>query len=121
MPFEIHQEKSIQRDPLSVYQAGMKAVEKLQGKFVSTDAAKFKFEAKFPKTILGKTLGDRTYFSCIIHQEGEGCQVVVDIYPLDAVERKLLFGARKGVSATVASWFFAHLENNLGIPAKESN
>ena len=121
MPFEIHQEKSIPRDPQSVYQAGLKAVEKLQGKFVSTDAAKFKFEAKFPKTILGKTLGDRTYFSCLINTEGDGSHVVVDIYPLDAVERKLMFGARKGVSATVASWFFAHLENNLGIPVQSSN
>jgi hypothetical protein len=41
---------------------------------------------------------------------------VVDAFPLDAVERKLLFGARKGVTLTVVTWFPAHLENNLGMP-----
>jgi hypothetical protein len=117
MPLEIHQEKQIQRDPQSVYQAGLKAAEKFQGKFVSTDAAKSRFEVKFPKTILGKLLGDRTYLSCEVRADGDGSLVVVDAYPLDAVERKLLFGARKGVTTTVVTWFFAHLENNLGIAA----
>jgi hypothetical protein len=28
----------------------------------------------------------------------------------------LLFGARKGVTQTVVTWFMAHLEHNLGIP-----
>ena len=116
MSLDVHQEKSIQRDPQSVFQAGLKAVEKLEGKTVTSDAAKARFEVKFPKTILGKTLGDRTYLSCEIRPEGDGSLVVVDAYPLDALERKLLFGARKGVTATVVTWFFAHLEHNLGVP-----
>jgi len=32
---------------------------------------------------------------------------VVDAFPLDAVERKLLFGARKGATQTVVTWFIA--------------
>jgi hypothetical protein len=113
MSFDVHQEKPIQRDPQSIFQAGLKAVEKLEGKTVSSDAAKTRFEVKFPKTILGKTLGDRTFLSCEIRPQGDGSLVVVDAYPLDALERKLLFGARKGVTATVVTWFFAHLEHNL--------
>jgi hypothetical protein len=27
-----------------------------------------------------------------------------------------MFGARKGVTLTVVTWFIAHLEHNLGIP-----
>jgi len=41
---------------------------------------------------------------------------VVDAFPLDAVERKLMVGARKGVAQTVVTWFIAHLEHNLGLP-----
>jgi hypothetical protein len=116
MSFDVNEEKSIQRDPQSVYQAGLKAAEKLQGNMVKADAAKTHFEVKFPKTILGKTLGDRTYMTCDISAQGEGSLVKVNVYPLDALERKLMFGARKGVSATVVTWFFAHLEHNLGVP-----
>ncbi len=50
--------------------------------------------------------------------EGEGCLVVLDAYPLDAIDRKLMFGARKGVTQTVVTWFTAHLENNLGLLVK---
>lgn len=116
MSFDVHQEKSIPREPQSVFQAGLKVVEKFEGKLVSSDAAKIRFEARVPKTILGKTLGERTYLACEIRPAGEGCLVVVDAYPLDAVERKLMFGARKGVTATVVTWFMAHLEHTLGIP-----
>jgi hypothetical protein len=50
---------------------------------------------------------------------GQGGLVVVDAFPLDALERKLMFGARKGVTLTVVTWFIAHLENNLGMaPAR---
>jgi len=30
----------------------------------------------------------------------------------------LMFGARKGVTLTVVTWFTAHLEHNLGMPAQ---
>ena len=70
-------------------------------------------EARFPKVILGKTLGERTQLSCQIKAQGQGSAVVIDAYPLDALERKLLFGARKGVTLTVVTWFIAHMEHNL--------
>jgi hypothetical protein len=114
MPFEQHQEKNYSNDAQSLYQAALKATQKLDGSLVSSLPEKFKLEARFPKTILGKVLGERTYLSCEIRPQGEGSLVVVDAYPLDALERKLLFGARKGVSQTVVAWFTAHLENNLG-------
>jgi hypothetical protein len=47
---------------------------------------------------------------------GEGGIAVVDAFPLDAVERKLMFGARPGVTQTIVTWFIAHLEHNLGLP-----
>jgi hypothetical protein len=62
------------------------------------------------------TLGERTELSCEVRADGEAGIVVVDAFPLDAVERKLMFGARKGVTLTVVTWFIAHLEHNLGLP-----
>jgi hypothetical protein len=116
MPFEQHQEKTYTRDAQSIYQAALKATDKLQGKIISSAPETFRLTARFPKVILGQTLGERTELSCEVRGNGEGSIVVVDAFPLDAVERKLMFGARKGVTKTVVTWFIAHLENNLGVP-----
>ena len=114
MSFEQHQEKTYSQTTQQVFQAALKAVEKLEGSLVSNSLEKFLMEVKFNKTILGNVLGERTHLTCEVRPQGTESLVVVDAYPLDAVGRKLLFGARKGVTATVVSWFLAHLENNLG-------
>jgi hypothetical protein len=116
MPFEQHQEKNYAKDAQSIYQAALKTTEKLGGKIISSTPEAFRLTARFPKVILGQTLGERTELSCEVRANGEGGTVVVDAFPLDAVERKLMFGARKGVTLTVVTWFIAHLENNLGLP-----
>ncbi len=116
MPFEQHKEKNYSRDAQTIYQAALKATEKLEGKIISSSPEQYRFTARFPKVILGKTLGERTELACEVRVEGEGGVAVVDAFPLDAVERKLMFGARPGVTLTVVTWFIAHLENNLGLP-----
>lgn len=115
MPYDVHQEKDYSKEARSVYDAALKAVEKLGGKMLSSSLDDLRLEVKFDKTILGQVLGDRTQLTCVIQPEGEGSRVVIDAYPLDAVGRKLMFGARKGVTQTVITWFIAHLENNLNI------
>ena len=116
MPYDQHQEKNYQKDAQSIYQAALKATEKMDGKVISSTPERLSFKARFPKVIFGKTLGERTELSCEIRPDGEGGLAVVDAFPLDAVERKLMFGARPGITKTVVTWFIAHLENNLGIP-----
>ena len=116
MPFEQHQEKNYPKDAQSIFQAALKVTEKLDGKIINSAPEKLRLVARFPKVILGQTLGERTELSCEVRAEGDGGIVVVDAFPLDAVERKLMFGARKGVTQTVVTWFIAHLEHNLGIP-----
>jgi hypothetical protein len=118
MPYEHHQEKSYPADAQKVFQAALTATEKLQGKIIKSEPEKFRFEANFPKVVLGKTLGERTFCSCEVTVQGESCLVVLDAYPLDALNRKLQFGARKGVTQTLVSWFTAHLEHNLGLLVK---
>jgi hypothetical protein len=117
VPFEQHKEKNYSKDAQSIYNAALKASEKLGGKIVSSAPDQFRFTARFPKVILGKTLGERTELSCAVRADSEGSIAVVDAFPLDAVERKLMFGARPGVTLTLVTWFIAHLDNNLGLPA----
>ena len=112
MAFEQHQERKYSKDAKSIFEAALKVTEKFDGKVIASAPEKFSFTARFPKVILGQTLGERTELSCSVSAEGA---VVVDAFPLDAVERKLMFGARKGVTLTVVTWFIAHLEHNLGI------
>ena len=113
MPYEQHQEKKYSHDQKKVYDAALKSVEKLKGQILSSKPEDFRFEVKFDKTLLGKVLGERTNLTCAIQVDGEQSKVVVDAYPLDAVGRKLLFGARKGVTQEVIHLFTQHLENNL--------
>ena len=113
MPYDVHQEKSYTQDRGTVYSAALKSVEKLKGQILKSKPDEFRFEVKFDKTLLGKVLGDRTQMTCVIQADGDGSKVVMDIYPLNAVGQKLMFGARKGVSEEVIGLFIEHLENTL--------
>jgi hypothetical protein len=114
MPFTIHDEKQYLSSSDAVYQAALAAIEGLEGKILSQDPAVGTVEARFDKKILGKVLGDRTEMKVTISAPSSGSSAVaVEIYPLNAVGQKLMFGARKGVSRTVANWFYAHLEHRL--------
>jgi len=112
--FTIHDEKQYSSSSEAVFQAALGAIEGLEGKILNQDPAAGTFEARFDKKILGKVLGDRTEMKVTISAPGSGSSAVaVEIYPLNAVGQKLMFGARKGVSRTVADWFYAHLEHRL--------
>lgn len=113
MPYDIHQEKNYTQERGAVYNAALKSIEKLKGQTVKSKPENFQIEVKFDKTVLGKVLGDRTQMTCVVQLDSEGSKVVLDIYPLDAVGRKLMFGARKGVSEEVLRLFIENLESNL--------
>jgi hypothetical protein len=119
MPFEQHKEKSYSKDIQSIYQAGLSAMQKLDGKIISSEPEGYRFTARFPKVVLGKTLGERTELSLAVRADGEGGVAVVEAFPLDVLERKLMFGARPGVTLTVVTWFIAYLENALGLPPSQ--
>lgn len=114
MSFTIHETKEYAHPAGDVQQAALGAVAGLQGKVLAQSDGQL--EAKFDKTIHGKVLGDRTQFKVTIQPlSAEACQVVVEAFPIDAVGRKLMFGARKGVTRTVLDWYWAHLEHRLGV------
>jgi len=115
MPFEVKQEKQYPKPATAVFEAAMKAVSALGGKVLKQNPTNGEFEVTFDKKVLGKVLGDRTQMAAKVTAQGaESSGIAIEIYPLDAIGRKLMFGARKGVSETVATWFLAHLEHHLG-------
>ncbi len=112
MPFTVKETRRYDQPKEAVETAVLAAISGLEGKLLKQESTRI--EAKFDKKILGKILGDRTQIEIDLEETSEGgCGVYLTIYPLDAIGRKLMFGARKGVPQTVASWFWAHLEHHL--------
>jgi hypothetical protein len=114
MDYTITQKKTYAQAPDAVYKAALGAVAGLEGEVLQEDAAAGTIQAKFDKRIHGQTLGDRTQIEIAVTADGDaGSAISVDLYPIDPVGRKLMFGARKGVTQKVMEWFFAHLEHRL--------
>ncbi len=114
MSYTITEEKTYTHSTSAVFAAAQGAVAGLQGKVLKEDSAAGTLEAQFDKKIHGKVLGDRTQFQVQVKEDGAGgTAVAVEGFPIDAVGRKLMFGARKGVVRTVLDWYWAHLEHRL--------
>lgn len=115
MAFEVSETRTYAAAPATVFQAAQAAVAGLKGQVLKTEAAKRRLEARFDKKLRGKVLGDRTQIEVQVNEPGPGrSTVAVLVYPLDALNRRLQFGARKGVPETVMAWFFEFLEQQLG-------
>jgi hypothetical protein len=123
MSYTIKEEKSYPHSADTVQLAAQGAVEGLAGKIISQDKSAGRMEVQFDKKILGKVLGERTHMEIeIAALSEEESNLALLAYPLDALGRKLMFGARKGVTRTVLNWFIAHLEHRLpNKPNSESN
>lgn len=113
MPYTIRETKSYAAAPEAVFQAALGAVDGLGGKVESKESDSGAVEVLFDKKIQGKVLGDRTRMHVQVNGTGANSELVLEAYPVDAVGRKLQFGARKGVTQQVVGWFFAHVEHRL--------
>ncbi len=113
MPFTTKETRNYSQTSTQVFEAAKKAVAGLQGKILKEDASAGTLQGQFDKKILGKTLGDRSEILVTISAAGTDTSISTEVYPINPVGQKLMFGARKGVSQTVNSWFWAHLEYNL--------
>lgn len=114
MSYTITEEKVYTQTNTSVFEAAQAAIVGLKGKILKQEPATQTLEVQFDKTIHGKVLGDRTRFLIQVKDKTVGeTAVSVEAYPIDAVGRKLMFGARQGVTRTVLDWYWAHLEHQL--------
>ena len=111
--YDISESKVFSQTEEQVLQAIKGAIAGLEGEIIEAREDQKKLKVYFPKTILGNTLGDRTHALVEWEAVDGGTQVSVLAYPVDAVQRKLQFGARKGVTRKVVTWFWAHVEHRL--------
>jgi hypothetical protein len=115
MPYTVKESKTYAKPPAQVYQAAQKAVAGLEGKLLAEDPAAGTLTGQFDKKIHGQVLGDRTQVLVTVSAAGEDeTAVAVELYPINPVGQKLMFGARQGVPQKVTAWYWAHLEHNLG-------
>lgn len=114
MDFSIKEKKTYPYSIDKIHEAVNGAVQGLEAKITRKDEASGRVEVQFNKTILGKVLGERTFMEINIGAvSSDESNLELLAYPLDALGRKLMFGARKGVTQTVVNWFIAHLEHRL--------
>jgi len=114
MPYTVTKTTNYPHDVETVYTAAKGAIEGLEGKISKESADKLTLAVNFPKTILGKVLGDRAFMQVEVTAGDNGSSNLnLTAYPLDAVGAKLNFGARKGALKTLITWFDAHLEHRL--------
>ena len=115
MPYTLHEEKVYPYTPEALTKAILGAIDGLEGKVLKHEPGSGRIEAKFNKTILGNVLGDRTQIELdLTAASPTDTQLSLTIYPINPVGQKLQFGARKGVSKKVMTWFFAHVDHRLG-------
>lgn len=114
MPFTVKESRTYEQTQENAYAAAKKAIAGLEGKVLTEDVTAGTIQGQFDKKIHGKVLGDRSQILIGITSENSSTKVDVEAYPINPVGQKLMFGARKGVVPTVVSWFWAHLEHNLG-------
>ena len=114
MPYTIQEEKTFAVSRQALIKAALGAIAGLEGEVLKQDADSGRIVAKFKKTILGKVLGDRSQleldFESLTPDES---RLEMTIFPINPIGQPLQFGARKGVSRTVLTWFIAHVEHRL--------
>ncbi len=114
MPYTIEEEKIFQASAADLQKAILGAIGGLEGEVLKHDAEAGRIEVKFPKTILGNVLGDRTQMELDLESvSASETKLALKIYPINPVGQVLQFGARKGVPRKVMTWFFAHTEHRL--------
>jgi hypothetical protein len=114
MPYTLIEEKTYPVSAEKLTQAVLGAINGLEGSVLKHNPETGRIEAKFNKTILGKVLGDRSQIEIdLAVVSPEEAKITATVYPINPIGQKLQFGARKGISRTVMTWFFAHVEHRL--------
>lgn len=114
MPYEIQQKVTYSQSFVEVYKAAYLTVQALGGKIIKNDLEHKQLFGQMDKKLQGKILGDRSQLEMTFSADAEGNTVLsMYAYPLNAINQKLMFGARKGVVETVLQAFFEEVAKNL--------
>jgi len=114
MPYEISRKVTYPQSIEEVYKAAYQTIIALGGKVVKHDLDNKQLVGWMDKKLYGKILGDRSQLEITLTSDEDGNTVLsVYAFPLNAINQKLMFGARPGVVDTVLKAFFEEVTKRL--------
>jgi hypothetical protein len=117
MPYEVKEARTYPGTPEAVRAAAAEIAAKLGGKPAKKAAAGV-VDVTFNKDVGGKALLNRIQLQLRCAEAGPGqCSAAAEVFPVDPVGQKLLFGVLGEPARVVANAFWAALDAKLGRPA----
>jgi hypothetical protein len=113
MPYEVNSTKKYAYPLKKVYECAYLSIAALGGKVTRHDAAGGRLQGQMDKKLYGKILGDRSQLDITLTEADGETQMAILAYPLNAINQKLMFGARPGVVQTVLAAFHEEVEKRL--------
>jgi hypothetical protein len=113
MPYEVNTVKKYPHPLKKVYESAYLSIGAMGGKVVLHEVAKGRLQGQMDKKLYGKILGDRSLLDITLTEADGETQMAILAYPLNAINQKLMFGARPGVVQTVLAAFHQEVEKRL--------
>lgn len=119
MPYDVNSAKTYAYPLKKVYESAYLSIVAMGGKVIKNDVANGRLQGQMDKKLYGKILGDRSLLDITLTEAEGETNMAILAYPLNAVNQKLMFGARPGVVQTVVAAFYNEVEKRLA-PAGEN-
>lgn len=114
MPYDVKASRVFPRPAAEVTAAAAETLRAIDGKLgKGADPARDRLETTFNKTVASKAFGNRVHIVVQVTEQGAGCGLALEAFPVDPLGRKLRFGVLGDPARLVADAFAAHLDGRL--------
>ena len=113
MPYEVNSAKKYAYPLKKIYECAYLSIVAMGGKVIRHDVTGGRLQGQMDKKLHGKILGDRSLLDITMTEADGETNLVILAYPLNAINQKLMFGARPGVVQTVVAAFYEEVEKRL--------
>ncbi len=113
MPYDINGAKKYAVPLKKVYECAYLSIIAMGGKVIQHDVEKGRLQGQMDKKLYGKILGDRSLLDITLTEADGETNMAILAYPLNAINQKLMFGARPGVVQMVLAAFYNEVEKRL--------
>lgn len=113
MAYDVNSAKNYAYPLKKVYECAYLSIGAMGGKVTRHDVAGGRLQGQMDKKLYGKILGDRSLLDITLTEADGETRMAILAYPLNAINQKLMFGARPGVVQTVLAAFYEEVEKRL--------
>jgi hypothetical protein len=113
MPYDVNSSKTYTHPLKKVYECAYLSIGALGGKVTLHNVEAGRLQGQMDKKLYGKILGDRSLLDITLTEADGETRMAILAYPLNAINQKLMFGARPGVVQTVLAAFYEEVEKRL--------